>query len=88
MHHIPSSFLQKLFWALVVCALMAGPAPAAIGTMSDEDFLELCQDGSAQQVVDAINSGANMNARYEDGIYTAYARVRDWATFYIGSICA
>ena len=31
--------------------------------MSDEDFVKLCRDGEAYEVVEAINSGANVNAK-------------------------
>jgi ankyrin repeat protein len=33
--------------------------------MSDADFRELCEKGSAQQIVDAIKDGANVHARDE-----------------------
>ena len=34
--------------------------------MSDEDFIELCKTGTAQQVTDAIKVGANVNAKDDD----------------------
>ena len=36
---------------------------AACGAMSDKDFVELCEKGTAQQVQDALKEGANVNAR-------------------------
>jgi len=35
--------------------------------MSDEDFLQLCESGTAQEVEVAIKEGVNVNARGEDG---------------------
>jgi ankyrin repeat protein len=52
------------FWALLACTLLASPATAAV---SDEDFLALCEKGSAQQIMDAIQDGANVNARDRRG---------------------
>ena len=37
-------------------------------SMSDSDFLELCMKGSLQQIVDAINNGANVNAKSRNGM--------------------
>ena len=59
-----SSVLQKVFWSLLLCALLAGPAFAAI---NDSDFFDLCAEGSLEQIVDAINGGADVNARAYGG---------------------
>ena len=42
---------------------LAGAASAA---MSDEEFLELCMNGTREEVASAIKAGANMNAADED----------------------
>ena len=56
--------VHKLFLTVIVFALLVGTASAA---MSDADFLELCKEGTVQQIVDAIKNGANVNARGEYG---------------------
>jgi ankyrin repeat protein len=58
------SVFQKVFWSLLVCAMLAGPVFAAI---SDSDFVELCMEGSLQQITDAIDNGANVNAKIDGG---------------------
>jgi len=55
-----SSVFQKVFLALLLCVLFAGPVFAAI---SDSDFFDLCAEGSLEQVVDAVNDGADVNAK-------------------------
>ena len=54
------SKFHKLFFCLLLCALIAGAAFAAI---SDYDFLDLCTKGSLEQILVAINDGANVNAK-------------------------
>ena len=44
----------------------AAGAELALAAISDSDFLELCESGALQQIEDAINDGANINARNED----------------------
>ena len=66
MRHI--AYFHKLFLTVFICALLAGPASAA---MSDKDFFRLCQKGSLQEIVEAIEGGADVNARTQD---------HDWAT--------
>ena len=58
------SVFQKVFRSLLVCVLLTSPAFAAI---SDSEFVELCREGSLQQIVDAINDGANVNAKVSGG---------------------
>ena len=59
------SVFQKAFWGLLVCVLFAGSVFAAI---SDSEFLELCGDGFLQQITDAIDGGANVNATLDSGV--------------------
>ena len=59
------SVCKKIFWSLVACALLVGVASAAV---SDPDFIELCKEGSFQQMVYAIKGGANVNARNKSGL--------------------
>ena len=40
---------------------------AAVNAIHDSDFLELCKQGSLQQINDAVNKGANVNVKGEDG---------------------
>ena len=42
-------------------------AALASAAMSDADFFQLCGEGTAQQVVDAMQSGARVTARSADG---------------------
>ncbi|MBQ7577042.1 MAG: ankyrin repeat domain-containing protein [Synergistaceae bacterium] len=35
--------------------------------ISGEKFLDLCRNGTAQEIINAINSGANVNAKDDDG---------------------
>ena len=53
--------MKKVFLSLLVCALFASPALAA---MSGADFVELSGTGSGtlQQINEAIEAGANVNA--------------------------
>ena len=53
------------------CAALAGSAHAA---MSDAEFLELCSVGSAPRLEIALEQGANVEAKDEDGV-TALMRV-------------
>ena len=55
-----SYVFQKIFWVLLVCLLFVRPASTA---GSDSDFFDLCTEGSLKQVVDAVNDGADVNAR-------------------------
>ena len=57
---IRPSVLKKALSCLFVCVFLAGAAFAAI---SDDEFFDLCAEGSLKQVVDAINGGANVNAK-------------------------
>ena len=50
--------------ALLVAAL-AAPGWAA---MSDAEFLNLCQKGTVQEVQAALDAGAAVNAKGEDGM--------------------
>jgi ankyrin repeat protein len=52
-------FILSLCAIFTAVLLFAGISFAAI---SDEDFLKLCGDGTAEEVEQAIKSGANMNA--------------------------
>ena len=64
MQRIATAVFQRLFLCFLICTLPAGQAFAA---MSDEEFFELCIIGSEQQIVDAIQNGANVHARDEIG---------------------
>jgi ankyrin repeat protein len=58
------SVFQKAF-CLLICILFAGRALAAV---SGSDFIELCQSGSIEQIVDAIKDGAEVNASNDKGV--------------------
>jgi ankyrin repeat protein len=58
------SVFQKVFWVFFVFALLAG---SAFGAISDSDFIELCVEGSLQQISEAIKDGANVNAKVNGG---------------------
>ena len=59
---------RKFCKALTVVIYIAVFALPAFGAMSDEDFLNLCRSGTAQQVADAIKAGANVNAKDDIGM--------------------
>ena len=51
-------------WALLIAFFAAGDAFAyPRQAMSDAEFLELCASGTSQEIVDALNGGANLLAR-------------------------
>ena len=60
-----TSVFPKVFWSLLLFSLTAGSAFAAI---SNSDFIELYMKGSLQEVTDAIESGADVNAVIEGGL--------------------
>jgi len=47
------------------------------GVMSDEDFAELCGDGTYEEIDRAIEAGANVNARDEYGVTPLMRAARD-----------
>ena len=54
---------QKVLWSsFIICLLTAGIVSIA-AIKSDYDFFKLCEEGSLQQITDAIENGANVNAR-------------------------
>ena len=73
MQSVKFTAFRLVFLNLLVCALFAGTAFAA---MSDSEFIDLCErsssealfPGTMQQIIDAINNGANVNARDENGV--------------------
>ena len=50
---------------VVMCVLLF--ALPSFSAMSDDDFIELCYTGTAQQVEEAIKAGANVNAKDKHG---------------------
>lgn len=48
--------------------------------MSDNDFVELCEKGSAQEVEEAIMNGANVNAKDKDGMTALMLAAEDGYT--------
>jgi ankyrin repeat protein len=63
-------------WALFFCA-------SAVAALSDEGFLDLCVNGSAAQVKEALDAGARLDARDGQGatalIYAASSKRREVA---------
>ena len=59
-HRKKFSVFQKALWGLLACILYAGSTFAA---MDISDFLELCAEGSFEQIVEAIENGANVNEK-------------------------
>ena len=53
--------LKRVLLGLLTCLLLTGGAFASINDMR---FFELCQKGTLQQIKDAINNRANVNARF------------------------
>ena len=66
--------MRKIFTVLVVTLVCVGWVfqANAFAAMSEDEFFGLCLQGSSQQIVDAINNGANINARI-GGIGETYA---------------
>jgi len=52
---------KRVLLGLLACLLLTGGAFASINDMK---IFELCQKGTLQQIKDAINNGANVNARF------------------------
>ncbi|MCL1876039.1 MAG: ankyrin repeat domain-containing protein [Synergistaceae bacterium] len=59
------SIFHKVIFGFLICLLCTGSAFAAI---NDSDFVELCQTGSLQQIVDAVKDGASVNASNDKGV--------------------
>lgn len=57
--------MKKIFLSLSVFTLFTYTAFAA---MSDDDFIDLCRDGSLQEISIAIKNGANVTAWNEGGL--------------------
>ena len=56
--------LSTVLFSYLLALLATGGAFAyPRKTVSDAEFLELCASGTAQEIVDALNSGANVQAR-------------------------
>ena len=53
--------MMKKILLVVMCVLLL--ALPSFGAMSDDDFIELCKTGTAQQVEQAIKAGASVNAK-------------------------
>ena len=51
----------------VIRLLGGAPQSAQRSAMTDEEFIELCKSGTAQQVIEAIRNGANVNAKDNNG---------------------
>ena len=75
----PVAALAVLGVLLTLCLPLA-----AHGAMSDGEFVELCEGGTAQQVRDALRNGANPNAKDRYG--TALAHAARWNTPEVVSI--
>jgi ankyrin repeat protein len=74
--------MKRVFVMAVILAAIAFSLriDVASATMSDEDFVELCRHGDADEIMDAISSGANVNARGSDGEIGSTALIRAVAT--------
>ena len=55
--------MKKIFLSFFMCVLFTSSALAAL---SDSDFIELCKKGSIQEIIEAIENGANVNAKNKD----------------------
>ena len=63
---------NKKLMAVVVLLAVAFSVPSwgaqfKRKTISDQQFLEMCKEGNTQGVIEAIKSGANVNAKKNDG---------------------
>ncbi|MCL2001696.1 MAG: ankyrin repeat domain-containing protein, partial [Planctomycetes bacterium] len=68
--HTPSempSWADEDTWKAAM-ARLSGGGKSAGNAMSDKDFLELCVNGTPEEVERAIKSGANVNAVDDDGV--------------------
>jgi len=59
---------RNVFFAMLAVVSAVLICVPAIATMSDEQFTELCVDGSRQQIISALENGANINARDSQGV--------------------
>ena len=57
--------IVKKILLVAMCVLLF--ALPSFGAVSDADFIELCETGTAQQAEEAIHAGANINAEDIDG---------------------
>ena len=64
------SEIKKLTAFFILFSLFSAVMPA-LGTsfekMGDQQFLDICRDGTEQEILDAINKGANVNAKNNNG---------------------
>lgn len=68
--------VNKKLMAVVVLLSVMCAAPlwgAQFRKVSDQQFIDMCQEGNTQGVIEAIKSGANVNAK-DNGDYTALMR--------------
>ena len=71
--------MKKKFYVSIIAfalvfALCSIPAPAH-AAMSDDDFLELCEDGTPEEIELAVKGGANVSAKNDSGETALYLAV-------------
>ena len=66
--------MRKFLTALSACVALASPSWAA---MSDSEFLDLCSSGSVPRLEIAVENGANVNAKDQDGVTALMRAARD-----------
>ena len=71
------SAMQKLFCLALVLTFLAVSYGSAAAAVSTEYFLGLCYSGTAQQVEEAIQAGADVNAKDQKGV-TALMNAARW----------
>ncbi|MDR1966368.1 MAG: ankyrin repeat domain-containing protein, partial [Synergistaceae bacterium] len=70
--------MKKYLYAMSVLFLAFTASNPASAAMSDEEFFRLCENGLPAEVQAAIENGADVNARNDDGgTSLMYAAVRN-----------
>ena len=58
---------KKLILGIALTFLLSSTVLPVWGAITDEEFCDICRNGSMQQAANAIKAGANVNAQSKRG---------------------